>query len=560
MKLPVEELLQTAALQLMASTRKVEAVSCFSIYKDQGKPSPPVKFEKEADMEFSSILFDQIEDTIDLETTPMPDCFTDLNLDQIVAGIVKSYEHYRLEPFLYKPLSSIGSVRYRHEIMQDLENEQNYQIFFDFSQAMKHHRALMADWEKMFDPYQAQGCFLNAAEHYCKTMVEFSDYLQACNLRSQGFRSLQSYVSESVQSELFRSFYAEINQLKSDLNQICYTIRVRGTTIRIQYYENEIDYSEVITRSFDKFKETSGKTYSWQIRDSFQMNRVESGIIAMVAKLYPELFQKLADFCDARKAYIPAAIERFDREIQFYLAYLDYLTPLKQAGLHFSYPEMDLDATIVRVRDGFDLALARQLQQDGILVVANDLELDEPERIVIVSGPNQGGKTTFARTIGQLFYLASLGLPIPGTQASLFLLDNLFTHFEKVEDSQIQRGKLHDDLVRIHDVLDQATRRSVLIINEIFSATTLKDAVFLGRKIISRISSLQALCICVTFIDELSTCDERTISMVSTVDPDNSDRRTYKVVRQTANGLSYALSIARKHGLTYEQLREWVNR
>src|SRR5262249_47184944 len=145
-----------------------------------------------------------------------------------------------------------------------------------------------------------------------------------------------------------------------------------------------------------------------------------------VGLLYPDIFADLAKFCDDYAVFQDDLVTTFDREIQFYVSYLEYMMQFKRLGLAFCYPAVARDRSEIFAYQTFDVALAGKLAGDGAAPVCNEFHVRTPERIIVVSGPNQGGKTTFARTFGQLHYLASLGCPVAGVRARLHLFDNMF--------------------------------------------------------------------------------------------------------------------------------------
>jgi DNA mismatch repair protein MutS len=507
-------------------------------------------------MAFHSILFETPQDGPKGDDVLEPDFFGDLNLDQIVSAVTLGRNDYNLKPFFYTELSREEAITYRHEVMRDLDNAGVLDSIQGFAQGMRKVREHLAQAEKLYYRFQKTWWFMEAVGVYGETLLDFDRALPAASPRSNGLCGLQLYLAGYVASERFQSLVHDAAEIRKRLFAIRYCLLIKGNAVTVRDYDAQTDYSAEVLSIFERFKQGAVKDHRVELRDWLEMNHVEAHVLDFVAQLHPQEFMDATTFCSNHANYLDATIQTFDREVQFYLAYRDYIGVCKAAGLNFCYPRVSSSSKAVHGEETFDLALAYKRATEHAQVVCNDFHLDGEERLIVVSGPNNGGKTTFARLFGQLHYLAKIGCPLPGRSAALFLYDRLFTHFEREENTKDLRGKLQDDLMRVHQILANASSRSVIIMNEIFSSTTLTDALFLSRRIIGEILERDVLCVCVTFIDELAHLGTQTVSMASEIKPGDPASRTYRVRRRVADGRAYAASIAEHYGLSYDRLKE----
>jgi DNA mismatch repair protein MutS len=503
--------------------------------------------------EFRSILFGA--EDADIGDAEQPPFFADLNLDQVLDGIVARRDEYELRPFFHTPLRDVEMIGYRHEVFRDLETDDVRAAVSAFGDEMRRVRQYVTLAQKQQYKYEKERWFLDAAAVYCAAVSALRDALVGTDLSSRGLQTLRIHLATYATSEGFTLLASDVRSVLDGLGHVRYTLRIKGARVTVSAYRDEPDYSVEVEETFARFRQGAVEDHLVKVPDSGSMDHVEAWIVQRVARLYPGEFRALDEFVARHGDFLDPRLATFDREVQFYLAYLEYTERLTAAQLSFCYPTVSGLSKQISVEDGFDIVLAAKLASERGTVVCNDFFLRPPERILVVTGPNQGGKTTFARMFGQLHYLAGLGVPVPARSARLFLPDRLLTHFEKEEDIRTLRGKLDDELVRIRDILQEATGDSIVILNEIFASTTLSDAVYLGTEVLKQLTELGCLAVCVTFVDELASLNEATVSMVATVAPDDPSTRTFKIVRRPADGRAYAWALAAKYGLSHDRLR-----
>ncbi len=486
------------------------------------------------------------------------DYFVDLNIDYIVDKIVSLKPSYNIKPYFYITLNDIADIRFRNQILKDLENKELFQAVITFSKQMNIVRQYLAIMEKSFYDYQKHRLLVDAIDTYSDSVVNFGKKLLNIQISSEGFLRTKEYFLSYIKSSQFAERAYKAKMLLEELSKLKFSIFIDQNTITVNYYEDEEDLGSIVEQVFSKFTSNTKRDFLVKYPTDYNANHVEAQIVERVAKLYPETFQKLSDFYNQNLDFLDKTVLDFDNDIQFYIAFLEYIEQYIETDLEFSYPEIDTENKNMKIENMFDLALADNLIKKAQTPVMNDFYQTEQESIVIITGPNQGGKTTFARSIGQTAYFAKLGLKVPAKSTKIPLFDNIFTHFEKEEDVTSLQGRLQNDLIRLHAILTKSSNKSLIILNEVFASTTYSDALFLGEQIIKHILAKQSICVFVTFLDELTQINEKIVSMVATIDTKIPSKRTYKIKRQIADGLAYALSIVAKYKLTANDLQERI--
>jgi DNA mismatch repair protein MutS len=484
---------------------------------------------------------------------------SDLHLDQIVSRITKGRDDGpALEELYFRRTRDVETVHYRHQVFRDLDDPEVWEAVQRFCGSVREVLSHLSQARAMRVREQRQGWTLDAAAIYCAALRRLSSDLGEARLGSRGMADFRRYLLVYAASEELVRLETETAECKAALGDVRFLVNIDGGRVTVTRYEGEPDYSAEIQSVFERFRQGAVRSYLANYRVWPGMTRIGQQILGLVVRLFPQEFALLARFSERHGSFFDPGVHRFYTELQFYVAYRELVDSIGAHGLDFCYPEVSTESKEEHADGTFDLALAVKFTSEGNKVVTNDFRLDRGERIFVVSGPNQGGKTTFARTFGQLHHLGALGVPVPGRSAQLFLCDRIFTHFEREEDLSRLTGKLETDLLHVQGTLRAATSASVVVMNEVFSSTSLEDNRFLGAEALRKLVGLGCLAVYVTFVDELASLAPSVVSMISTIVPGDPTQRTFKVVRGPANGLAYALALAEKYRLTRPQLLERI--
>jgi len=170
------------------------------------------------------------------------------------------------------------------------------------------------------------------------------------------------------------------------------------------------------------------------------------------------------------------------RELAFYIGCLNLAERLAQLEEPIAFPEpAPAGEHRLSCRGLYDVTLALTMQRK---VVGNDVAADGKE-LVIITGANQGGKSTFLRSVGLAQLIMQCGMFVPAESFSANVCRGLFTHYKREEDVSMQSGKFDEELGRMSAIVDALTPDAMVLFNESFAATNEHEGSEIAQQVIS---------------------------------------------------------------------------
>jgi DNA mismatch repair ATPase MutS len=232
-------------------------------------------------------------------------------------------------------------------------------------------------------------------------------------------------------------------------------------------------------------------------------------------------------------------------ELAFYVGCLNLQAQLTQRGEPACFPAPTPQGERGHSFDGlYDVCLALSMNRRA---VGNDANANGKD-LVIITGANQGGKSTFLRSIGLSQLMMQCGMFVAAETFSSNVCSALFTHYKREEDATMKSGKLDEELSRMSDIAEKITPDSMVLFNESFAATNEREGSEIARQIVRALLEKRIKVFFVTHLYEFAHGffdQELENAIFLRAERQTSGGRTFKLVEGQPLPTSYGADLYR---------------
>ena len=479
---------------------------------------------------------------------PRPVFYLDLNLNQILDKVTAQWDAKVRKLFLYFPRDKECEA-YRRAVYGDVKKPACHEALRAFWEAVGKMGEKRAQEEAVTRPMQKDVWHLWTVKAYCDAFGKLLEDLKKTELDSEGMQRFLKLLEKHLTSAEYVKMRDQVDGILKELT---------GFRFVLTYDKDRIVITEgTAPGDYEAFMQKGGDADKISFKSPFSVSPnlcdLEQECLNLLAGKHPKLFRALEETSEKYQKYGEDFCFQFIQELPYYLSYRAFQLEMEEKGFVFCAPTV-AEEEQTSAEDLFDLALAIVANREGRKVISNDVSYREGESFFVLTGPNQGGKTTFARSLGQLVFFTKMGLDVPARKANVRYYKNILTHFSVEESIETGRGKLKEELLRLSPMMQDGEENDFVVINELFTTAATYDAEIMGKKVLTHFIERNCQGIYVTHLKELASAHPKVVSLRAML---NADRiQTFEIARSEAEESACAASVVNKYHLTYEQLKE----
>ena len=414
----------------------------------------------------------------DFAARPQPlsneaDLRQDLELDTLLSAMAdgdKLILNVSIAALLH-PLQTPGEISYRQDALDDcIANPDTIRELYAFAlEAQRADRGLWGFWGGSPDS------ILSSSQRSLGALID-----KVHELRKFADEHLDEFSSDAftrmfrmLQEELSDDYFAAVKQ------QLTNVEFKNGTLIsaRLGQGNKGTDYMLRIAPELgwcDKLARFRHPAHGFDVHP-----RDEAGARAL-GELTGRALNGVANALAQSVDHIKSFFQMLATEVAFYAGCLNLRDHLEEIGADVCRPAPVNDSWRLTCDGLYDMSLTLRLAKPA---VGNDIRADE-KILIVITGANQGGKSTFLRSVGQAQLMMQAGMFVAGEAFTADVRDHVFTHYKREEDESMESGKFDEELTRMSGIAREIKSRSLLLSNESFASTNEREGSEISRQVV----------------------------------------------------------------------------
>ncbi|QGU00132.1 MutS domain protein, family 4 [Candidatus Syntrophocurvum alkaliphilum] len=394
----------------------------------------------------------------------------DLELKHILANMAQDDKaiHDACEAALFRPLQSTEEIEYRQKNLYDaLQNPDTVRQLYEITVKTENKRRSSLYWLSSANLSSTFSSAIELLKIYTEMLMELRLVADSklSSFQSYGFRNLLTMLQRELDDDYFAEVRAHLNNLKDD----------KGTLISatLGNYLQGVGY--VLRQNNRK-----GFWRRWFFAPSFTIAERDHAGVTDLGKRRDRAINEVTNALAQAAEHLESFFAMLRSELAFYVGCLNLADSLQTLGMPICIPSLlPSDSKDRYCRRLYDVSLALT---KNTVVVGNELDTTA-KQLYLITGANQGGKTTFLRSLGQAQLMAQSGMFVGADDFFAPIRRGVFSHFKKEEDNAMKSGKLDEELARMSEIADHLEEGALMLFNESFASSNEREGSEICRQI-----------------------------------------------------------------------------